>query len=982
MVLRDASKRANRLAHVERMTASAVSALALAMMLPQVAHAQDVAPEEAADETEIVVSGIRYSIANSINLKRNESSIVEAVSAEEIGKLPDVSIAESIARLPGLAAQRVGGRAQSISIRGLSPDFATTLLNGRQQASSGDNRSVEFDQYPSELLNGVVIYKTPDANISGMGLSGTVDLRTVRPLDYGKRAIALNVRGEVTTGGRLNSDVKNWGNRISVSYIDQNDAGTLGWAFGFAHLDAPSQTQHFKQGFYTSPGQTKIADVPQGGNTSVAPFSVATAEAQYGAFPEFWGVSRTQIRNAGIGIIEWQPSDKAHLTLDLYYSRFKQREVARGAQWFSATWQDSQTFSNVAVDTIGGTGIATSGTNSRIKPQLRNDYNTRDDELFSIGLNNEFEMTDNLSLIADLSYSSNKRDESITETYAGYGVGTNTLGDVTWDIGPTFDGDFPTYTPSLNYGDATKVALGDRQGWGHDGATKEPHVREKVYAADLGLRYRMDDGFFRQFDVGFNATKREKTKRVDEFDLFLKNGRAQTLVDAQYLTDPVNLDYVGFTGGVLSVDLPSALPVYYNKAVFIDNQTFDKAWSIDEEVLTGRARASFEAGGLSGNIGVQVINVRQQSSGSAINATVTPRVVTPVNVSESYTNVLPSLNLTYNLGDGHQLRFGVAKVVARPRMDELRASFIPSFPRSPCAIPTGQTTSPCAPGSVMNLWGGNGGNAKLRPWQAWSFDASYTYYIDRTSYLSIAGFYKNLDTYIYTKTEAFDFTGLPIPPSSFVSVGNTGGLPLNAVIGTSPTPGVVTVSPIGQISQPANGNGGWIRGVEISGALGFGKLVSALDGFGVLGSVSITGSNLHPSNSGNPTTVQATRIPGLSGTVWSLTGYFEKDGFQARAAYRYRSAFKGEVVQLFAARGATEILADKQLDAQIGYTFQEGSSLQGLGLLLQVNNLTNSAYRTRQGVDGSGAKTTDGTFLPEIIDRYGRQILFGISYKY
>ena len=122
--------------------------------------------------------------------------MVEAVSAEEIGKLPDVSIAESIARLPGITAQRVGGRAEIISIRGFSPDFTTVLLNGRQQASSGFNRAVEFDQYPSELMGSVVVYKTPDASIAGMGLAGTVDLRTIRPLEYGKRAIALNLRGQ------------------------------------------------------------------------------------------------------------------------------------------------------------------------------------------------------------------------------------------------------------------------------------------------------------------------------------------------------------------------------------------------------------------------------------------------------------------------------------------------------------------------------------------------------------------------------------------------------------------------------------------------------------------------------------------------------------------------------------------------------------------------------------------------------------------
>jgi iron complex outermembrane recepter protein len=128
--------------------------------------------------------------------------------------------------------------------------------------------------------------------------------------------------------------------------------------------------------------------------------------------------------------------------------------------------------------------------------------------------------------------------------------------------------------------------------------------------------------------------------------------------------------------------------------------------------------------------------------------------------------------------------------------------------------------------------------------------------------------------------------------------------------------------------------------------------------------------------------VQATRIPGLSGTVYTLTGYFEKAGFQARASYRYRSAFKGEVTALFAARGVTEILADKDVSAQLGYTFQEGSSLEGLGILFQVNNLTDSRYATRLGTDGGGKTATDGSFFLQDYEKYGRQFLFGINYRF
>ncbi len=183
---------------------------------------------------------------SSIEIKRNESSIVEAISAEDIGKLPDSSIAESLTRLPGLAGQRVNGRVQVISIRGLAPDFSTTTLNGRQQASAGDNRAVEYDQYPSELINGAVVYKSSDVAIAGMGLSGTVDMRTIRPLAHGEQTLMFNLRGEKNSFDQLNSEISGNGWRGSASYIDQFADDTIGVAVGFAHMDTPTQVKHYK----------------------------------------------------------------------------------------------------------------------------------------------------------------------------------------------------------------------------------------------------------------------------------------------------------------------------------------------------------------------------------------------------------------------------------------------------------------------------------------------------------------------------------------------------------------------------------------------------------------------------------------------------------------------------------------------------------------------------------------------------------------
>lgn len=946
----------------------AASALAIAAALPTAAYAQDAAPTDQAEPTEqgedIVVTGIRRGIEDSINLKKNQTSIVEAISAEDIGKLPDVSIAESIARLPGLAAQRVNGRAQVISIRGLAPDFTTTLLNGRQQASSGDNRAVEFDQYPSELLSGVVIYKTPDAQISGMGLSGTADLRTVRPLEFGKRAIALNIRGEKTEGDRLNDDVRNWGYRASVSYIDQFANDTIGLALGYAYLDSPSQNKHYKAyGYEAFGGVCEPTPTNVCSPESVTPDSADSALILNGQ--EAFATSRLNKRHAFIGILEWEPSDSVHSTLDLYYSRFEQEETMRGAQWFSNAWADGAFFTDVTTEDRGGTPLAASGTANRVVPILRNDFNTRKDELFSAGLNNEFKLDERTRFVADLSYSTNKRREQILETYAGYGMGTGGVTPATPDVGRTFDtigftvpdDGYPTYSGGLDYADADQVSLGDRApwgGWGHDGSIRFPDVKETVWAIDLRLSQEVE-GFFSGFDAGVNFTHRDKTKRVSDNDLFLKNGRQQVLVDPQYLVDPTSLGFVGF-GDVIAIDLASALDQYWTQAPILDANFFDKNWDITEEVVTWFGKANIDWGNLRGNIGIQVVQQSQASSGVVINATNGPPVIpTQVYVREEYTDILPSLNLIYDLGGGHRLRLAASKTMARPRMDELRANVTPGFNALVCS-----EQGACVPGSTINPWSATGGNPRLKPWKASAFDVAYEWYINPTTYVAIAGFYKDLDTYIYQQVGTFDFTGIPIP--SGVSI-----------------PAGVIVDPIGQITLPANGNGGTIKGLEFSGAVNFGTLWDPLEGFGLQGSLSLTEADLNPTAATGPNS--EVRIPGLSGTIYNLTAYYERGGFQARISQRYRSAFKGEVVQLFATRGYTEILADKQVDAQIGYTFQ-GGALEGLGMLFQVNNLTNSPYRTRLGLDGGGTTTADGGSLLETYEEYGRQFLLGFNYRF
>ncbi|RYG18027.1 MAG: TonB-dependent receptor, partial [Caulobacteraceae bacterium] len=673
---------------------------------------------------------------------------------------------------------------------------------------------------------------------------------------------------------------------------------------------------------------------------------------------EVFATSRLNQRDAIIGILEWQPSDRLHSVLDVYYSKFDQEETTRGAQWFSNGWADGATFTNVETEDRGGSLFARSGTMNNAVPILRNDHNTREDEIFSAGLNTAYELSESTTLTADLSYSTNRRRETILETYAGYGTGGaaanggRTFDTINFEVN---DDGFPTYDEGLNYADADQVSLGDRApwgGWGHDGAIRFPDVQEDIFAVDLKGETAME-GFFHTITYGVNRTERNKTKEVNEFDLFLKNGRAQVLVDPQYLVTPTSLDFAGF-GDVLSINIVDALDVYYDRATILDANYYDKNWDISEVVTTAFVKLDFEGGAWRGNVGMQLVDQNQESSGVIINGTNGGAVVpTAITDGADYLDALPSLNLIYDLGSGHRVRFAASRTLARPLMDEMRANVTPGFNSLVC---TGQ---PCQPGQTVNPWSASGGNAKLEPWRANAFDLAYEWYFDATTYLSIAGFYKSLDTYIYSQTQTFDFSGIPLPATA------------------SQIPDGVIISPIGSITLPANGKGGSVQGVELSGSVDLGNVWEPLTGFGVIGSASWTESDL--SANGNP---QApARIPGLSGFVYNATAYYERGGFQARISKRFREAFKGDVVQLFARRGQTEILDDEQVDAQIGYTFESGP-MEGLGVLFQVNNLTNSPYRTRLGLDATGTTTADGGYLPETYEEYGRQFLFGINYRF
>lgn len=863
------------------------------LMLANAAYAQQNQPE--AEELDAVeVTGIRQSIQQSTETKRDSTSIVEAISAEDIGKLPDTSIADSLARLPGLTAQRFGGRPQEINIRGFAGDFSTALLNGREQVSLGNNRGVEFDQYPSELTNQVVVYKTTDGRLVGQGLSGTVDLRTVRPLAYGKQAIAVNLRGDQN---RLD-DEKEYGNRFSVSYIDQFADNTIGIALGYARLNNPGQGHQYESWGFNGSG------LLDGG--------------------KFYEIENDNQRDGFVGTLEFQPNDSYSTVLDVFYSKFDREETKRGLEFgIGADWSGA----NLVSRTDNAQGTATSATFTNInRPVVRNDFNAAYDDLFSIGWSHELKLSEAWTFRADISSSSATRNERILETYAGYPSSAARDG-LSYTLNPDgyFELDF-----GYDYGDPGAMVLTDPGGWGQDGYIKDFEVKDSLTALRFDLERTFDSGWLSSVEFGMNVTDRKKSRASNEAFLDLAGGVNEAPIPTQYLTG----SGYGF-GGVSSILGLDALGMYnggvYARRGNVNGDINNKNWEVNETVLTAYVQANldFDLGSIPvrGNVGIQAVNAEQDSSGVATfeGATLSEEATRGAN----YTHYLPSMNLSFELPWDMRARFGASRQMARPRMDDLRANAGYGIDRT------------------RQIWTGGGGNPELKPWLANAYDLSFEkYFGDGKGYVAMAYFYKDLKTYIQSETTEFDFSQLPVPP---------GVLPAD-----------IPPSPIGEYTQPVNGEGGWIKGWEFALSVPFELLWAPLEGFGIQANYSDTDSDVPLGPTGSDP------LPGLSKHVSNITLYYDRYGFSARVAQRHRSQFVGEFQGFGGDRTRLAFNSETVTDVQLGYTFQDGP-LKDLGFLLQVNNLENEPFTS--SFDGRDDR-------PRQFWEYGRTYLFGVNYRF
>jgi iron complex outermembrane receptor protein len=725
---------------------------------------------------------------------------------------------------------------------------------------------------------------------------------------FPERVVSLNARLEKNSLGELNSDSDEYGSRVSAFFLDQFLDRRLGIALGYARLDSPGQAQKWEAWGYPS-------DVAGAGGA----YTLGGGKVQ--------SSSTDNVRQGLMGVLEYQANDHYSTTVDVYYSKFDKTETTRFLET-GLGWSGAHLTNPTVVD-----GVTVAGTYVGVRPVLRNDLNEGDDKLFAIGWNNQFKFNDDWRATLDLSHSKADRHESILETYSGTRAGVVDNVDFVLDL----YGGFPQFNFSRDYTDPTAIVLTDPGGWGQDGYIKTPSIDDELNSFRADVERSFASGPFKSVEFGFNYADREKSRSVPESLLDLIADPSALPTDL--IIDPVDLGHAGVPG-TLSYRINRVFPTYYNFRPQVHPDVTNKQWTVEEKITTGYVQLNVQTDlgsvPMRGNIGLQAQHADQSSDGFIV-VQGDAAAAQPYNGGNKYTDFLPSLNLSFEFPYQIVGRVGLGRQLARPRIDQMRAN-----------NNTGLTLT----GEHQGEWTRSGGNPDLKPWIANAFDVSVEKYWENHGYVSLAYFYKDLQTYVYDQATGFDATIFPIPS------GYTGRTP----------------DAVGTYTRPANGTGGNIHGFEAAVSIPFEQFAEFLTGFGVQANFSDTSSSIKRLGPDGP----SEPIAGLSKQVRNITLYYENYGFSARVSRRSRSDFLGEIQGFGADRTPVFIDGDAVVDAQLGYSFQEGDTLEGFSLLFQVNNATNEPYRQY-------FKAPDCTIAcgaTQRYEKYGRQYLFGVTYRF
>lgn len=767
----------------------------------------------------VVVSGIRKSLQDAIAVKRESDKVVEVIVADDIGQLPDVTIAESIARLPGVNATRDRGNDSQAAVRGLGPRLVLGTVNGREVASSEPDRNVRWEIYPSEVVSGVQVYKSQSADLIAGGVAATINISTISALDY--RGPSFVIRGGPVYYEK-GADIPNyepWGYRGSASYV-----GQVSDDFAFV-LGVSVQKQ--KNAYPSLQGWGfNDSSIRSGDNSGDLDGDGARDATPWGAQTEIKMLDEN--RTGFMAGAEWAPSDSFKLKIDGLFSRISISED-QNQSWFgnNGVWGN---WGNGNFGAYNGAGSSYTIVNDTVvAATLANAYAsvtnviahyTEQKTLLVTGANAEWN-TGPWDLKLDLSYSKAERD--------------NTWEAVLSEVYPattSFDfraGRKPSISVSSDSADPTnQYAPGYRPGI-HDGPET---LSDELTAVAFDGGYDLGDGAFTRFNFGLRASDRTKEHSRTSWNQ-PPTGGGVLLPSAllyEYRAPGLNVPMVLGTSNFGQLVKAAYGSGGFNPALGYNDPL--QRWEVQESDVEGYVKLDFDSQAfgvpMTGNIGARLVSVSTTSKGNQSIA----GVISPASVDNDYVEVLPSASFTFDLGDDRLVRFGLARVLSRPPLDEMRVSRNLSDPLVPPLT-------------------GSAGNPRLDPFKATQLDVSYEWYFHSESLLAVALYYKDVDS-------------------------NIGYLQQNA-----------TVNGFNYlITGPFNGDGGTIKGLELTFQTPF-HFIPGLENFGVYSNYAYVDSDIKEFSPIN----RPLSATGMAKNTATVDLWYNNGPFEARLGMKYHSPF-------------------------------------------------------------------------------------------
>lgn len=878
------------------------SALVLAAASVGAAAAQEVEPE-ATTVDEIVVTGFRASLSSALNLKRNESGVVDAIQAEDIADFPDLNLAESLQRIPGVAISRRSGEGRQVTVRGLGADYTRVRVNGMEAIatssgtsnSGGTNRGrgFDFNIFSSDLFNSLVVRKTASAEVDEGSLGATVDLNSARPFDFREPQLVMSAAASYndlaeTVTPRIGFLASNrWadgrlGALISVSYdkreLYEHGANITRWTYGGSnggwHPDS------------TVPGLT----IGQINGTDPA---TAMYHPRIPAYVEY----DTRSERLGVaGSFQAQLNTRTTLTLDALYSRFEGERFETQLQALGLSRPGVGKPEAIIRD-----GVVDDANNlvyaeiDNVDLRTQSSHNVLDTEFTQVTAGFTHDISDRFHINGLVGRSRSVYEDPIATI-------------VTFERADSqgFVYDFRTRMPRIDLGfDAT-----DPAGWstvqGQSEVRLTPErVRNTFDTARLNGEYEVNQGLTLKAGVDW--------KRFNYDSIAFQRPNTSTIpilspADIAALSRTFNFSAdvpQGSTTAWLAPDLQAYIDrfdIYSGEGMWDLRVNTGSQSAVQETGVGAFVQADFHIDNwivpIRGDVGLRYVNTEQVSSGNAL-AGATVEWVTN---ERSYDNWLPSLNLAADLTDTVVARFGMAETIARPGLGSL------------------------SPGGSVSVQGANRnfstGNPNLDPTKSFNVDLSLEWYPEAGSILALGVFYKDISTFIQTlRTEA---------------VYSTLGLPNSLLDGTVATPDMVF-----QVTRPVNSDGGELYGYEVNWQQPFNFLPGVWSNFGLLANYTYVTSDIEYQTSNVPgaPTVDATLI-GLSKHAANGTIYYEDDKFSARVSVAYRGGYLMQVPgnDFNSWHGAN---ATTTVDAQASYDIRDNLrfSIEALNLTDEYNDL-------------------------------------------